>query len=71
MTVEQEYATHIVDLLDRGSAFDYHNEKRQYRLSRYPVPAGFFADGDICRRRARVAFDAALRYPTRRKRSKS
>jgi len=99
MAAEQEYATHIVDLLegfghcearrmfcgygifrqgsmfglsaDGGSAFSCSGKESEYRLSGYQPADEFFEADNACRRRARLAFDAALRNPPKRKRSKS
>jgi DNA transformation protein len=99
MTAQQEYATHIVHLLEGsghcearrmfgsygifhqglmsgliaagGSAFGYFRKEREYQLSCYRAPDEFFEDSDACRLWSRIAFDAALRNPGKRKRRKS
>ena len=51
-----------------SSAFSYYRKEREYRLSYYLAADEFFEDSDACRRWARIAFDAALRNPPKRKR---
>jgi DNA transformation protein len=116
MTEAQEFATHIVDLLDpfgpcqarrmfggfgifhqglmfgliadgdlylkvddesRGlfeaegsEAFSYYKQEKEYRLSYYLAPEAFFEDPEACLHWARTAFDAALRNPTKSRKTK-
>jgi len=112
MPEAQEFATHIVDLLDTfgpcearrmfggygifhqglmfaliadGSlylkaddetrelfsaenceAFSYYKKEKEYQLSYYLAPEEFFEEQDACLRWARLAFDAALRNPSKK-----
>ena len=112
MSEAQEFATHIVDLLDtfgpcearrmfggygifhqglmfaliaNGSLylkaddqtrelfmaeacepFSYYKKDKEYRLSYYLAPEEFFEDPDACLRWSRLAFDAALRNPSKK-----
>ena len=58
--------------LDEGSqAFTYYKKDREFQLSYYLAPEAFFEDGEECLRWARIAFDAALRNPTKKRKRKS
>ena len=58
--------------LDSGSeAFTYQKKDREFQLSYYLAPEEFFENGDDTLRWARIAFDAALRNPTRKRKRKS
>ena len=53
---------------DEGShAFSYLKKDREFQLSYYLAPEAFFEDGEGALRWARIAFDAALRNPTRKR----
>jgi len=78
MAAEQEYATHIVDLLEGIDQCEARRMFGGYGILHQGLMFGLIADGslylkagDACRRRARFASDAALRNPPKRKRSKS
>ena len=58
-------------LAEGSSAFSYYRKDRPYQLSYYLAPGEFFEDRDACLRWARVAFDAALRNPAKRRRGRS
>ena len=51
--------------------FSYFKKDREYRLSYYLAPESFFEDERARMDWARLAFDAALRNPARRKSGKS
>ena len=58
--------------LDEGSqAFTYFKKEREFQLSYYLAPDAFFEDEAQCLRWARIAFDAALRNPTKKRNRKS
>ena len=61
MSEAQEFATHIVDLLD-----SYYKKEKEYQLSCYLAPEDSFEEPDACLRWARLAFDAALRNPNKK-----
>jgi len=52
-------------------AFTYYKQDKPFQLSYYLAPDDFFEDEEACQCWARLAFDAALRNPARRKQSKS
>jgi TfoX/Sxy family transcriptional regulator of competence genes len=54
-----------------SSAFGYFTGDREYKLSCYQAPDDFFKDDAACLRRARLAFDSALRNPARHRKKKS
>jgi len=51
--------------------FSYYQQGREYRLSYYTAPENFFEDPAACRQWARSAFDAALRNPPKKRKSRS
>ena len=51
--------------------FSYYKQDKQYRLSYYLAPESFFDDEQARMGWARLAFDAALRNPAKRKSRKS
>jgi hypothetical protein len=56
-------------LIANGSnAFACYRKAREYQLSCYQAADDFFEDSDARRRWTRIAFDAALRNPGKRKR---
>ena len=58
--------------LDEDSqAFTYLKKDREFQLSYYLAPEAFFEGGEECQRWARIAFDAALRNPTKKRKRKS
>ena len=54
-----------------SSAFSYYKQGRECRLSYFLAPHAFFEDEAACLQWARLAFDAALRNPARRKKGRS
>jgi len=53
---------------DEGStAFSYYKQEKECRLSYYLAPEAFFEDSDACLHWAKLAFDAALRNPNKKK----
>ncbi len=54
-----------------SSAFSYTKKNKVYQLSYFLVADDFFEDETACLRWARLAFDAALRNPAKRKQKKS
>lgn len=53
------------------NAFSYFKQDKEYQLSYYLAPDEFFEDETACLDWARLAFDAALRNPARRKKKKN
>jgi DNA transformation protein len=51
--------------------FSYHRQDHEYRLSYYTAPEDFFENSAACRQWARSAFDAALRNPPKKRKSRS
>ena len=47
-------------------AFSYLRQGKECRLSYYLAPEAFFEDNDVCRHWAGLAFDAALRNPSKK-----
>jgi DNA transformation protein len=58
-------------LAEGSSTFTYYKQERECKLSYYLTPDVFFEDSDACLRWAHIAFDAALRNPTKRKKAKA
>ncbi len=57
--------------IDTGSdRFTYYKQGKPFQLSYYRAPDAFFEQPDETLHWARIAFDAALRNPTPRKRKK-
>jgi DNA transformation protein len=54
-----------------SSTFSYFKKDKEYHISYYLVADEFFEDDAACLRWARLAFDAALRNPTKPKKQKS
>ena len=54
-----------------SSAFSYYKQGRECRLSCFLAPDAFFENETACLQWARLAFDAALRNPARRRKEKS
>lgn len=50
-----------------SEVFIYYKKDRPYRLSYYLAPEAFFEDEKACLHWAGLAFDAALRNPSRKK----
>lgn len=53
------------------TAFSYYNKGKEYQMSYFLAPDAFFEDQVACLDWARLAFDAALRNPARKKKRKS
>lgn len=78
MSEQQDFATHIADLLE---PFRYCEARRMfvgYDIFHHGLMFGLLAHGSLypkagpaCLHRARLAFDTALRKPSRHKKKKS
>jgi len=69
LKADAETREHFV--AEGSTAFSYFKKDKEHQLSYFEAPDEFFADEDACRRWARLAFDAALRNPVKRKQKKS
>jgi DNA transformation protein len=69
LKVDAQSREHFV--AEGSSAFSYTKKNKVYQLSYFLAPDGFFEDETACLSWARLAFDAALRNPTKRKQKKS
>jgi len=58
-------------LAEGSSAFSYYRKDKEYQLSYFLAPEGFFEDEAECLLWARLAFAATLRNPNKRKQEKS
>jgi DNA transformation protein len=52
------------------SAFSYYKKDKEYQLSYFLAPDEFFEEEAACLDWARLAFDAALRNPARKKKNR-